>query len=671
MTKERMTKMTKKIIFSLLAVVLIAGMVGVGSWAYFRDIETSPGNVFQAGTLDLEVTVDDEPLDVVFTVSSEDDWVAPCDEGDATINLENIGSVGGMAYIQLLAELNDENTAWELEIEAGDVPGDPADSFDGELAQNLDIVITADLEPVEGDGIFETSVAEGKLAELWAADPFEIAVLGGHSDFNIKIAWSVDCEVGNIIMSDIAQFTMRFSLEQSIPELTADFSYTPAEPGVGEEITFTDETTGGVKAYTCEWDFDYDGVTFDVDDSGAVVTHSYGEKVAGDFDVCLRVTDDVGTVDTAEKTVTVKDMPPVIINLLPEPGAIIEYGDVVLIRAEVTDDVGLLFDPGAFIDLLPPEPGTDLAVSMVRQGDTNIFEGEWDTTDPWYSDCSLGNHTIYVVAQDTLSWTPEYPLFTRMSKCSTEVTIVPPAPCWKMQVEAVGTIAQAESMGGGAPDDYPPVPVASESSYELWVNKTVTDGYRALSIPKDSFSSLPVVSWNAVPSGWRTTELVMTADGDGKLYVEPNVGDVNVSSVTTLVEGVSYTNYTFGDGFNDTVGSALVHMPLQANVYLQTGDKPDPLDPTTWGALLLDVPLDMYMTTAHTENIVDEPGSWFYEKPPLGANGEPFAETGPGSPAPYVGTTGKVAASGAVLKVYMGLIDVQFVSVQTSSPAAP
>ncbi len=45
----------KKILFSLLATFLLMGLVGAGSFALFQDTETSSGNIFQAGSLDLKL----------------------------------------------------------------------------------------------------------------------------------------------------------------------------------------------------------------------------------------------------------------------------------------------------------------------------------------------------------------------------------------------------------------------------------------------------------------------------------------------------------------------------------------------------------------------------------------------------------------------------------------
>ena len=48
----------KKILGLTVVALMVMGLVGGGTWAYFSDVETSTGNTFGAGTLDL--TVDSE-----------------------------------------------------------------------------------------------------------------------------------------------------------------------------------------------------------------------------------------------------------------------------------------------------------------------------------------------------------------------------------------------------------------------------------------------------------------------------------------------------------------------------------------------------------------------------------------------------------------------------------
>lgn len=47
--------MKKKLLLLTLALLLVAGMAGAGTFAYFSDTETSTGNTFPAGTMDLKV----------------------------------------------------------------------------------------------------------------------------------------------------------------------------------------------------------------------------------------------------------------------------------------------------------------------------------------------------------------------------------------------------------------------------------------------------------------------------------------------------------------------------------------------------------------------------------------------------------------------------------------
>jgi len=83
---------------------------------------------------------------------------------------------------------------------------------------------------------------------------------------------------------------------------TADFSFHPQRPKVGEPITFDASASydpdGEIVAY--EWDFDGDGAA---DASGRVAIHTFTEE--GEYPVTLTVTDNDGNQDSETKTVTV------------------------------------------------------------------------------------------------------------------------------------------------------------------------------------------------------------------------------------------------------------------------------------------------------------------------------------------------------------------------------
>ena len=94
----------KALLMSLLAVALIGGLVGGGLFAYFSDTETSLGNTFRAGTLDLVLSDDDEfdqdGVIETWMVTTPPDW-KPGEEVTATIIMKNIGSIGSyFAYLK-------------------------------------------------------------------------------------------------------------------------------------------------------------------------------------------------------------------------------------------------------------------------------------------------------------------------------------------------------------------------------------------------------------------------------------------------------------------------------------------------------------------------------------------------------------------------------------------
>jgi|GEM_PF-2083929 len=95
----------------------------------------------------------------------------------------------------------------------------------------------------------------------------------------------------------------------TLTPLVPEFTIQPEVAGCGTEITF-DATSSyaneGHSISSYEWDFDYDAQSFNVQDTGSVVTHQYtGPNTLGDHIVALRLTGDsipqqtFITVDTA------------------------------------------------------------------------------------------------------------------------------------------------------------------------------------------------------------------------------------------------------------------------------------------------------------------------------------------------------------------------------------
>lgn len=127
----------RRILLSFMTIALVSALIGGGVYAYFSDTETSTGNTFTAGTLDLQVGSAD-PCTETLTVGN----LKPTDSGTAASWLtQNIGSVTGDLSIQLGAITNNENTRSEVEIAAGDTT-----DTTGELGTLLEVAFWMDAD---------------------------------------------------------------------------------------------------------------------------------------------------------------------------------------------------------------------------------------------------------------------------------------------------------------------------------------------------------------------------------------------------------------------------------------------------------------------------------------------------------------------------------------------
>ena len=85
----------KKLLLSMLATFLVIGLVGAGTYAWFQDTETSTGNTFTAGTMDLKVSDWDEGfgdgVSATWTMSNMEPGVTTV--GPLSVNLQNSGTI--------------------------------------------------------------------------------------------------------------------------------------------------------------------------------------------------------------------------------------------------------------------------------------------------------------------------------------------------------------------------------------------------------------------------------------------------------------------------------------------------------------------------------------------------------------------------------------------------
>ena len=190
----------KKILISLMAIALVIGLVGAGTMAYFNDTETSSGNTFTAGTLNLNVGGENPNISPDFTLGP----LAPGDSGTITYTLNNVGSIDGYLDLQGIGVVDTEGT--NPESETGDI-AEP-----GELSDNIYVTVT----------LGTSELYTGLLSGI-ASDYDANVALAASGTTTLTIAWVVDKDnvsplgedVGNDIQGDVATVGMTFELAQT------------------------------------------------------------------------------------------------------------------------------------------------------------------------------------------------------------------------------------------------------------------------------------------------------------------------------------------------------------------------------------------------------------------------------------------------------------------------
>jgi predicted ribosomally synthesized peptide with SipW-like signal peptide len=264
--------MNKKIIISLSVIAAVAAVVIGGTISYFSDTETSTGNTFTAGSIDLKVDstqhynnavcvnnawalepnkTADTPQYPVIGSACDGTWVAadlgaqkffnfadikPGDSGENTISL-NVTNNDAWACADVNVTKNADVTSTEPELAAGDTLAVPGSTTDGELAQNVYFTAWAD----DGDNIWEANepllftnhsgpasdVLGGKTYTI--ADSTTGAMTGGSTKY-IGLAWcagtqtvnetahTITCNgatMGNNAQTDMMEASIAFRVEQS------------------------------------------------------------------------------------------------------------------------------------------------------------------------------------------------------------------------------------------------------------------------------------------------------------------------------------------------------------------------------------------------------------------------------------------------------------------------
>lgn len=168
----------KKIITSLAVVLVVVAIATGATMSYFTDTETTQGNTFTAGLLDLKVNgnaisgwQDDEDFGKGAIVLAEGPY-APGETGTMKFRYKNFGSIAGNPSFELVSVDDYENDYTDPEKEAGDTTGG---ANKGELSDQLKMRLWVD---TNGNGKYDDGVDDSLAYNTMSA------FVGWHGIFN-------------------------------------------------------------------------------------------------------------------------------------------------------------------------------------------------------------------------------------------------------------------------------------------------------------------------------------------------------------------------------------------------------------------------------------------------------------------------------------------------------
>lgn len=234
--------MKKIILFSLIVLLALTAIVTDMTVSYYGDIETSSGNTFAAGTVDLQVDLDcggncGFPLQNLagnpFFSTCD---IKPGDGSEVTLSL-HINDNNSWGRIKLENIRDFEHGCNEPEARTGDLTCSVPGEGEGELSDYLTFTIWLDeggstgwqcpegepacsADPKEGDNILnglETAIVENITANDLANQGWiELAEeMEGDKTHYLGLAWNIPLTSSNVIQTDSLKARIKIEVSQS------------------------------------------------------------------------------------------------------------------------------------------------------------------------------------------------------------------------------------------------------------------------------------------------------------------------------------------------------------------------------------------------------------------------------------------------------------------------
>lgn len=200
----------KKILVSFMTIALVSALIGGGIYAYFSDVETSTGNTFTAGTLDLNLDGGNTNV-VKFTV----DDVKPGASGGGTWEVANVGNMDGYLDLESISASEAIGTTTDPELADEVPPGTDTAQLGNYLMVHMfiDANNNGSWDAGETD-IFGTNASPAAINTIASSYGLDLSLLANGGTNYITLLWSVGTTVDNRIQGDSVTLDITFELQQ-------------------------------------------------------------------------------------------------------------------------------------------------------------------------------------------------------------------------------------------------------------------------------------------------------------------------------------------------------------------------------------------------------------------------------------------------------------------------
>jgi predicted ribosomally synthesized peptide with SipW-like signal peptide len=207
----------KKVLISLSIIGAVAAIAIGATVAYFSDIETSSGNTFTAGTLDLKVGGQDGS-NVVHIVL---DNIYPGWSKEYRWTLKNAGTLDGILWFEVTNIVNKDNGVIEPEQGAPDEDGTELGELGAKMTHKINFFRPGTYfdasRPRDGSQTGPTITHWANINYLAGHKWYYENILKSEEEKDLCIVLKLDSSVGNCVQGDSVEFDIVFHLDQVTP----------------------------------------------------------------------------------------------------------------------------------------------------------------------------------------------------------------------------------------------------------------------------------------------------------------------------------------------------------------------------------------------------------------------------------------------------------------------